>query len=412
MSFEFFIALRYLLAKRKQAFISLISLISTIGVAVGVMALIIALALMTGLQGEMRDRMLGSSAHIYAWKTGGLDDYGAEVKRLEQVHDVVGAAPAIFGKALISTPQGDAFVTLKGIDPALEPNVTDIRRSISQGSVAALTETSEEEPPGILLGKALAAQLGSPGHPVAVGESVTLLTPQGTLSPMGMIPRTRRVRVVGIYSLGLYEFDSAYGFVSLDFAKRLFAKDAPDLLQLKVDDVYRAPEIADAVMEQMGKNWVAQDWADMNQALFSALWLEKMAISITIGLIVLVAALNIIASLVLLVMEKSRDIAILKTMGTSAQRVMRIFMLQGLVIGIIGTIIGGIGGVSLCWVLTKYRLIHIPEDIYQVSYVPFIVEPLDLIVVLGSAIVICFLATIYPSRQASRLDPVQALRFE
>ena len=412
MSFEFFVALRYLLAKRKQAFISLISLISTIGVAVGVMALIIALALMTGLQGELRDRILGSSAHVYVWKTGGIDDYHADVKQLQQVGGVVGAAPAILGKALVSTPQGDAFISLKGIDPSLEGNVTDIRRAMLQGSIAALSQTSEEEPPGILLGKDLAAQLGAPGHPLTIGDSVTLLTPQGTLSPMGMIPRTRRTRVVGIYALGLYEFDSSYGFVSLDFARRLFSKDAPDLLQIKVDDVYAAPQIADAVMERMGKNWVAQDWADMNQSLFSALWLEKMAISITIGLIVMVAALNIIASLVLLVMEKSRDIAILKTMGTSSPRVMRIFMLQGLVIGFIGTIIGGIGGVSLCWLLTTYRLIHIPEDVYQVSYVPFIVEPLDLVVVLVSAIVICFLATIYPSRQASRLDPVQALRFE
>jgi len=412
VSFEFFVALRYLLAKRKQAFISLISLISTIGVAVGVMALIIALALMTGLQGELRDRILGSSAHVYVWKTGGLQDYRADVKRLQQIDGVIGAAPTVLGKALVQTSQGDAFITLKGIDPDLEPNVTDIRRAMLQGSIGALSEASEDQPPGILLGKDLAVQLGTPGHPLAIGDSVSLLTPQGTLSPMGMIPRTRRARVVGIYSLGLYEFDSSYGFISLDFAQRLFAKDTPDLLQLKVNDVYRAPQIADVVMDRMGKDWVAQDWADMNQSLFSALWLEKMAISITIGLIVMVAALNIIASLVLLVMEKSRDIAILKTMGTSSQRVMRIFMLQGLVIGIIGTVIGGIGGVSLCWLLTTYRLIHIPEDVYQVSYVPFIVQPLDLVVVLASAIVICFLATIYPSRQASRLDPVQALRFE
>ena len=412
MSFEFFVALRYLLAKRKQAFISLISLISTIGVAVGVMALIIALALMTGLQGELRDRILGSSAHVYVWKTGGLEDYRADVKRLQQIDGVTGAAPTVLGKALVQTSQGDAFITLKGIDPDLEPNVTDIRRAMLQGSIGALSEASEDQPPGILLGKDLAVQLGTPGHPLAIGDSVSLLTPQGTLSPMGMIPRTRRARVVGIYSLGLYEFDSSYGFISLDFAQRLFAKDTPDLLQLKVNDVYRAPQIADVVMDRMGKNWVAQDWADMNQSLFSALWLEKMAISITIGLIVMVAALNIIASLVLLVMEKSRDIAILKTMGTSSQRVMRIFMLQGLVIGIIGTVIGGVGGVSLCWLLTTYRLIHIPEDVYQVSYVPFIVQPLDLVAVLASAIVICFLATIYPSRQASRLDPVQALRFE
>jgi lipoprotein-releasing system permease protein len=412
VSFEFFVALRYLLAKRKQAFISLISLISTIGVAVGVMALIIALALMTGLQGELRDRILGSSAHVYVWKTGGLQDYRADVKRLQQIDGVIGAAPTVLGKALVQTSQGDAFITLKGIDPDLEPNVTDLRRAMLQGSIGALSEASEDQPPGILLGKDLAVQLGTPGHPLAIGDSVSLLTPQGTLSPMGMIPRTRRARVVGIYSLGLYEFDSSYGFISLDFAQRLFAKDTPDLLQLKVNDVYRAPQIADVVMDRMGKDWVAQDWADMNQSLFSALWLEKMAISITIGLIVMVAALNIIASLVLLVMEKSRDNAILKTMGTSSQRVMRIFMLQGLVIGIIGTVIGGIGGVSLCWLLTTYRLIHIPEDVYQVSYVPFIVQPLDLVVVLASAIVICFLATIYPSRQASRLDPVQALRFE
>jgi lipoprotein-releasing system permease protein len=410
--FELFIALRYLLARRKQAFISLISLISTIGVAVGVMALVIALALMTGLQGELRDRILGSTAHIYVWKVGGIEDYPAEVARVRQFPGVTGAGPAILDKALISTPAGDAFISLKGVDPALEPNVTDIRRAMLHGSIGALATQSEDQPPGILLGKDLAAQLGTPGHPVQVGESVTLLTPQGTLSPMGMIPRTRRVRVVGIYSLGLYEFDSSYGFISLDFARRLTGRQQPDLLQVRVDDVYAAPQIADRLAQQLGKGWVAQDWADMNQSLFSALWLEKMAISITIGLIVMVAALNIIASLILLVMEKSRDIAILKTMGTSSQRVMTIFMLQGLVIGLVGTAIGGIGGLGLCWLLTTYRLIHIPEDVYQVSYVPFIVEPLDFVAVIVAAVVICFVATIYPSRQASRLDPVQALRFE
>ena len=412
MPFELFIALRYLLARRKQAFISLISMISTIGVAVGVMALVIALALMTGLQGELRDRMLGSAAHISVWRIGGIQDYPAAVARLRRVNGVIGAAPALFDKALISTPQGDAFISLKGIDPKLEPQVTDIGRSMQKGSVAALANESEDQPPGILIGKDLAAQLGSPGHPVEVGESVTLLTPQGTLTPMGMLPRSRRVRVAGIYSLGLYEFDSSFGFISLDFARRLTGREMPDLLQLRVANVYDAPKIADDISDQLGKQWVAQDWADMNQSLFSALWLEKMAISITIGLIVMVAALNIIASLILLVMEKSRDIAILKTMGTAPRRVMTIFMLQGLVIGLVGTGIGATAGAALCWVLTTYRLIHIPADVYQVSYVPFVVEPLDFAVVVLSAIVICFVATIYPSRQASRLDPVQALRFE
>jgi lipoprotein-releasing system permease protein len=227
-----------------------------------------------------------------------------------------------------------------------------------------------------------------------------------------MIPRVRRARIAGVYALGLYEFDAAFGFIDLEFAKRLMGKDMVDLIQVKVDDIYAAPQIADRVAQQFGESYVTQDWTDMNAQLFSALWLEKMAISITIGLIVAVAALNIIASLILLVMEKSRDIAILKTMGTSSPRIMRIFMMQGLIIGCIGTAVGSVCGLLLCWVLDRYRLIQIPMDVYQVSYVPFIVEPLDLAVVIVSAIVICFVATIYPSRQASRLDPVQALRFE
>ena len=407
MTFELFVALRYLLARRKQAFISLISLISTLGVAVGVMALIIALALMTGLQGELRDRILGSTAHIYVWKTGGIQDYRAEVARLQQVEGVVGAGPAIMGRALISTDLADAFISLKGVDPALEGNVTDIRRAMQSGSIAALAPASEDEPPGILIGRNLAEQLG-----LTVGETATLLTPQGTLSPMGMIPRTRRVRVVGIYALGLYEFDAAYGFVSLDFAERLVGKTMPDLIELRVGDIAAAPQIAERVVDELGGDYVSQDWSELNQTLFSALWLEKMAISIAIGLIVMVAALQIVASLILLVMEKSRDIAILKTMGTSSRRVMTIFMLQGLIIGVIGTAVGAVCGLALCWVFDRYRLIQIPMDVYQVAYVPFVVQPIDIAVVIVSAVVICFLATIYPSRQASRLDPVQALRFE
>ena len=407
MAFEFFVALRYLLARRKQAFISLISLISTIGVAVGVMALVIALALMTGLQGELRDRILGSTAHVYVWKTPGLENYQAEVEALRAIEGVIGAGPAVLGKALISTARADAFISLKGVDPALEASVTDIQRAMQSGSIEALVPGSEEELPGILIGRNLAAQLG-----VGTGDAATLLSPQGTLSPMGMIPRTRRVRVAGVYTLGLFEFDAAYGFVSLEFAERLLGKAVPDLIELRVADIDEAPSISERIPEELGIEYVSQDWADMNQALFSALWLEKMAISITIALIVMVAALNIVASLVLLVMEKSRDIAILKTMGISSRRVMTIFMLQGLVIGVAGTAAGAMGGLALCWVFDRYRLIQIPMDVYQVSYVPFVVQPLDLAIVIVSAVLICFLATIYPSRQASRLDPVQALRFE
>ena len=407
MTFEFFIALRYLLARRKQAFISLISLISTLGVAVGVMALVIALALMTGLQGELRDRILGSTAHVYVWKTGGIEDYRAEVGKLQAIEGVTGAGPAIMGRALISTSLADAFISLKGVDPSLEGNVTDIRRAMQRGSISALIPKSEDEVPGILIGRNLAQQLG-----LDIGGTATLLTPQGTLSPMGMIPRTRRVRVVGIYALGLYEFDAAYGFVSLDFAERLLGKAMPDLIEVRVNDISAAPQISERLRDELGSDYVSQDWSELNQTLFSALWLEKMAISIAIGLIVMVAALQIVASLILLVMEKSRDIAILKTMGTSSRRVMIIFMLQGLIIGITGTAVGALCGLGLCWVFDRYRLIRIPMDVYQVAYVPFVVQPLDIAIVVVSAVVICFLATIYPSRQASRLDPVQALRFE
>ena len=407
MTFELFIALRYLLAKRRQAFISLISLISTLGVAVGVMALIVALALMTGLQGELRDRLLGASAHVYVWKTGGIDDYSAEVQRMRAVQGVEGAGPAIMGKALIVTDAAQTFITLKGVDPGLEPDVTDIRKTLQQGTVEGLRQASEDDLPGILLGQDLARQLN-----VKVGDTVRLISPQGTLTPMGMQVRARPARVAGVYALGILEFDAEWGFVSLEFAQRLTGEERAQMIQLRVTDVYKAPEVAERLVAEIGPGYVAQDWADLNASLFSALWLEKMAISIAISLIVLVAALQIVASLVLLVMEKSRDIAILKTMGTSARRISRIFMLQGLIIGLIGTAIGAVTALALCWVLDHYRLIRISMDVYQISYVPFVVEPFDFVIVIVSAVIICFVATIYPSRQAARLDPVQALRFE
>jgi lipoprotein-releasing system permease protein len=405
MRFELFIALRYLLARRKQAFISVISLISTIGVGVGVIALIVALALMTGVQGELRDRILGSTAHVYVWKTGGIEDYRAEVQKLLAVPHVVGAGPAIMGMALISSPQGRSFIRVKGVDPQLEGNVTDLRKTMQKGSVDAVVN-SEGEFPGILIGKQLAQMLA-----VDVGDTVNLLTEQGTVWPGGVLPRNRPARVAGIFSLGLQEFDAEWGFVSLDFAGRLVGVDQVELIQLRVDDIDASPAIADSV-EALGSAYRAQDWTELNAAFFSALGLEKLGMSIAIGLIMMVAALQIVASLVLLVMEKSRDIGILKTMGTSARRISVIFMMQGTIIGVVGTAIGAVTAVVLCWVLTEYRLVNIPEDVYQVSYVPFIVTLLDFMTVVVSAIVICFLATIYPSRQAAKLDPIQALRFE
>jgi lipoprotein-releasing system permease protein len=409
LPFELHIALRYLLAKRKQAFISVISLISTLGVTVGVTAVVIALAVMTGLQGELRDRILGSNAHIYVSKAdGGIVDYHAEAARLSQLPHVVGAAPAVLGKALINASRAEDFISIKGIDPALEPSVTDIKSALQQGSLEALEpRAGGDDVGGILLGKDLAAALG-----VGVGDSVTLLTPQGTLTPFGMAPRQRRLRVAGIFNLGLYEFDSTFGFVSLDLAKRLLDKDQVDFIQLRVDDIYRAPEIANEIPEKLGHEYFAQDWAQMNRQLFSALWLEKIAVSLAIGLIVVVAALNIVTSLILLVMEKNRDIAILKTMGTSARSVTAIFIMQGLIIGTVGTTVGGAAGLLLSRLLDKYEVIRVPVDVYQVSHLPFKVLPLDFALVVGTAVLVCFVATIYPSRQAAKLDPAQALRYE
>jgi lipoprotein-releasing system permease protein len=406
MPFELFVALRYLLARRRQTFVSLISLISMLGVTVGVMALVIALALMTGLQGELRDRLLGATAHVYVLKAGGFQDYEREVGELRAIKGVSGAAPAILDKALVTTEAGSQFITIKGIDPELEGGVTDLGRSIKSGSLSGMAG-DETQAPGIVLGQELAVALNA-----KVGSTVTLLTPSGTLSPMGMMPRPRQARVTGIYSLGIFEFDSSYGFVDLAFARRLTGKQNVDLVQLRVADIYGAPAVAEEIGVALGPEYVAQDWTEMNRSLFSALGLEKMAISITIGLIVMVAALNIVASLVLLVMEKSRDIAILKTMGTSSRVVMRIFMLQGLVIGLVGTTAGALGGLALTYIADRYKLVRIPADVYQVSYVPFVVQPGDFVMVVVVAVVICFLATLYPSRQAARLDPVQALRYE
>lgn len=407
MPYELQIALRYLLAKRRQVFISVISLVSTIGVTVGVMALVIALALMTGLQNELRDRILGSSAHVYVFKPSGLTDYRAEVEKLMAIPGVLGASPAVVGKALVTSERGNGFITVKGIDPALEAKVTDLARSMTAGAISDLHPATDESFASILIGTQLSGVLGA-----FPGDVISLVTPQGSLSPMGLMPRQRRVQIAGTFKLGLFEFDQAYGFVDLETAYLLTGEDKPQHLELRVADIYNAPAVADAIQEQLGKDYITQDWSDLNRSLYSALWLEKIAMGIGIGLIVMVAALNIVASLVLLVMEKTRDIAILKTMGASARSVMLIFLLQGMIIGVVGTLVGATAGATIAWALDKYRVISIPSDVYQVTYLPFKLLPWDAFVVVVGAVVVCFFATLYPSRQAAKLDPAQALRFE
>ena len=409
LSFEFYVATRYLLARRKQASIASTSLISVAGVTVGVASLIIALALMTGLQQEMRDRIVGAQAHVYVWKVlgGGFADYRAEARKLEAVEGVAAAAPAIQGKALARTRFGEVFVNIKGIDPELEARVTEVADAVTQGSLGDVVSAGEDAFGGIVIGKGVAERLGA-----FVGDEIVLVTQSGTLSPMGVLPRPRRLEVVGIFDLGLFEYDTSFGFVSLETGARLFGRETVEMMQLRVDDIYASREVADRITAELGAGYLTDDWSQLNAALFSALWLEKMAISIAIGLIVVVSALHIVASLTMLVMEKSRDIAILKTMGAGAAAIRRVFVLQGGIIGLVGTAAGAGLGWAIATVMDRYRLLELPGDVYQISYVPFVIQPLDFALVVAAANLICFSATIYPSRHASRVDPAESLRYE
>jgi lipoprotein-releasing system permease protein len=411
-SFAWFVARRYLTAKRKQAFISLISGVSILGVAVGVAATIIALALMTGLQTEMRDRIVSSAAHLYIYKYPSADPsfstFDADAAVAIATPGVTGVAPAVIGKAMVqASGNAQQFVTLKGIDITREPTVTAIVAGMRAGSLDALVNRTEEQPSGIILGVDLAASLGA--H---VGDRLTVITPEGPISPSGRMTGRRSFEVVGTFQLGLYELDSGYAFIALPVAMEFLHRQGPDLMQARVADMFKAAEIGDALAAKLGSMYTVENWTEMNKALYSALILEKIAISLTIGLVVVVAALNIVASLVLLVMEKSRDIAILRTMGAPAQAIRLIFMLQGLVIGAVGTFAGAALGLGVSFICDRYQLITLPGEVYQITHVPFRVEPLDVTIVIVAAIVICWLATIYPARRAGQLDPAEALRYQ
>jgi lipoprotein-releasing system permease protein len=409
MPFELRVALRYLTARRKQAFISVISAISVIGVVVGVMALMVSLGLMTGLQGEIRTKILGATSHVSVFQAGrgGIEDHERVMEVVRRVPGVAGAAPAVYGKALISTAAGSAVGTLKGIVPAAERTVTDIASQVEGGSLDALLAADESLPP-ILLGRDLAAGLA-----VGVDDVVSVTSPRGRLSPLGLLPRVTKFRVVGTVRTGLFEFDSEWAYVPLLTAQRLFGEEGEvGLVEVRLHDIWEVKPVAAEIMRALGTGYLTNDWMQMNQSLFSALWLEKMAIGITIGLIVMVAALNIVATLVLMVMEKHKDIAILVSMGASRGAVTRIFMLEGTLIGAAGTLVGAVLGWAACRVLDHYKLIQVPVDVYQISYVPFKLLPLDATVVVLGAVLVCFLATLHPARAAASLDPAEALRYE
>ena len=410
MPFELKVALRYLLAQRRQLFISVISTISTLGVVVGVMILLIALAILTGFQGELRSRILGAASHLSIYREGGqsFEDYRRVVEVLETIDGIEGAAPVLYGKALVSGT-GSGLVTLKGIDPVLEKNVTEFGGKMLSGELEDLSlKTDEHALPPIVLGDELAIQLG-----VFAGDTVKVTSPEGHLSPFGMLPRTRSFRVAGVFRLGLYNFDNSWALLDLPDSQRLLGVgDEAMYVETKVRDLYRVEETEIAAMKALGPDYGSMNWKETNRSLFSAFWLEKMVTTIFISFIVGVAALNIVASQIMIVMNKTRDIAILRSMGASPRSIMSIFMLQGGIIGVAGTALGAALGVAISWFLDAYRLVSIPEDVYQVAYVPFKLLASDFTLVVLAAPLICFLATLYPAWRAARLVITEALRFE
>jgi lipoprotein-releasing system permease protein len=418
MKFELFVAFRYLRAKRKQTMVSVISAISVLGIAAGVMALVIALALSTGFREDIQAKIVGATSQINLIH---LDSsLLVNIQELEQktrnTPRVTGCSPAIFNQVFVVSAVRNQGAVLKGIDPGKEQEVSDFFSHVSEGDPRALEQretasNSDEAPPldNIIIGKEMARILA-----VGVGDTLKVFCPMGKLSPFGLTASEKTFRVGAIFESGLYDYDANWIYVSLDSARRLFSfpQNSASALQFKTDDIEGVGKIAEDVRRAAGEGFATTTWIDLNKPLFTALKLEKLALFITIGLIVFVASLNIVTTLIMMVLEKQRDIAVLTAMGATSQTIMSVFMLQGLIIGIVGTILGGLLGVGASWVLDTYKLIHLQAEVYSIPYVPFHVRFWDTVLVSGTALLISFLATLYPARSASRLDPVEILRYE
>ena len=394
-------------AKRKQKFISLISVISVLGVAVGVMALIVVLSVYTGFTEGLRDQIIGINAHVLVQGFNGeIRSYQSLQKKVASVNGVVSATPFIYGQALISSGPSSTGIVLRGIDPATAGSVIRLESQLLKGSLSDLAETNSL--PAIILGKDLATQLR-----VDQGSKIRLISPNGPLSPMGVLPKVLTCRVTGIFETGMFEYDSTMGFINLDTARSLNGMGkGVNGLEVRVKDVDKADLVAAAIRQETGRAFAVRDWMQINQNLFAALKLEKIGIFIALDLIILVAALNIISALVMVVMEKTRDIAILKSMGATTGSIMRIFFYQGAVIGLAGTILGVGGGLGLCAILKKYKIIELPSNVYPMSTMPVKVVPMDVSVIAVSAILITLAATLYPSWKASKIRPAEALTYE
>ena len=427
MRFELFIAARYLRAKRRQAVVGVITLISIAGVAAGVASLIVALAINNGFRQDLEKSLIRSTAHISLMRvqSDGIRNWRELTNQMERQPHVQAAAPALYEEVLISRGARSGGALLKGIVPESENRVSDLLRSMQTGSYGGLNPSAsgsssgpnssigapESGPlpyPPIVIGKDLADRVGA-----TVGMVITAISPQGELSPFGPIPKYQRFKVIGIFKSGFYDYDSSWAFIRLGDAQQLFGLgDIATVIEVKIDDIYKAGEISTQIEQAAGPGFMTRNWMEQNQALFRALRLERVVTFITIGLIVLVAALNILIALIMMVMEKTRDIAVLMSLGVRQRQVRRVFMLQGVLIGIIGTGLGLILGYTLSWFGGHYRWISLSAEVYSIDYVPFAARPIDGILVAAVALGISLVATLYPSWSASRILPAEALRYE
>jgi len=407
--FEIIVGLRYLKAKRKQAFISVISAFSVFGVMLGVMTLIIVLGVMNGFERDLKEKILGTVSHLVVLSHSGRSMSGWE-KLMEQVRvfdGVKATTPYVYGQAMLSTRGKVRGVVVRGVDPRTAGNVISLPRYLLQGKLADLAVTSDGQD-AIIIGKELAV-----ANSLRVGDVVQLISPQGKRTPIGAIPRVQNFRVAGIFKSGMFEFDANLVYMGLSQAQAFFEMgDGVTGIEVALNDIYIAPKLSKRIEVSLGASFWTRTWKDMYRNLFSALKLEKIAMFIILTFIVLVAAFNIVISLIMLVMEKSRDIAVLKALGATSDRIMRIFVVQGMVVGVVGTFLGAIAGLVGGILLARYPIIELPEDIYTISTLPVAISIWDVLTICAVALTICFLATIYPSLRAARLEPVEALRYE